>query len=224
MTDINTITLVEALPQIFAGRRSDFMPGGGSPSEIWMRRVEFRRPDHYLVAASSGTGKSSLCSYIYGNRSDYEGHILFNDTDIRRLSTRQWAQIRQRSIALLPQEMRIFGELTARENIDIKNRLTGYKTAAEIEQMMERLGIADKLDTPARLLSIGQQQRVAIVRTLCQPFTFILLDEPVSHLDESNNAIAAAMIEEEASRRGAAIIATSVGNNLNLNTFNTLRL
>ena len=63
---------------------------------------------------------------------------------------------------------------------------------------------------------MGQQQRLAIVRALCQPFDFILLDEPVSHLDAENNAIAAEIIAEEASRQGAGIISTSVGNHLML--------
>lgn len=222
MFTLDTITLNHVIPEVFAGRRDAHAPE--HESGVWMRDITFARPDHYLIAAHSGTGKSSLCSFIYGNRSDYRGTILFNDTDIRSLSTGQWAEIRQRSIALLPQEMRIFPELTVSENIDIKNRLTGYKTPAQILQMIERLDIADKIDTPARLLSIGQQQRVAIIRTLCQPFSFIILDEPVSHLDERNNAIVASMIQEEAADRHAAIITTSVGNNLALKTFKQIDL
>lgn len=222
MFTLDTITLHGVIPEVFATHRD--APVVESGSQVWLQDITFSRPNHYLVAAHSGTGKSSLCSFIYGNRNDYEGEILFNGKDIRRFGTKEWARLRQESIALLPQEMRIFPELTVRENIDIKNRLTGFKSAEEIERMIERLEIADKIDVPARLLSIGQQQRVAIVRTLCQPFTFLLLDEPVSHLDECNNRIVAAMVEEEATRQGAAIITTSVGNNLSLNTFNTIKL
>ncbi|MDE6169730.1 MAG: ABC transporter ATP-binding protein, partial [Duncaniella sp.] len=71
---------------------------------------------------------------------------------------------------------------------------------------------------------IGQQQRVAIVRALCQPFDFLLVDEPVSHLDARNNAAVASLIAEEASSRSAAIIATSVGNKLTLSDFTLIRL
>ena len=63
-------------------------------------------------------------------------------------------------------------------------------------------------------LSIGQQQRVAIIRTLCQPCDFILLDEPVSHLDAANNRIVAQMVTDEARSQGAGVISTSVGNNV----------
>jgi ABC-type lipoprotein export system ATPase subunit len=73
-------------------------------------------------------------------------------------------------------------------------------------------------------MSIGQQQRVAIIRCLCQPFSFLLLDEPVSHLDEQNNQIVASIIMEQARLQGASIIATSVGNNIKISTDLTLRL
>ena len=90
--------------------------------------------------------------------------------------------------------------------------------------MFEALEIDNRIDTPVGRLSIGQQQRVAIIRTLCQPFDFILLDEPVSHLDARNNDIAARLIADEAAAQGAAIIATSVGYDININFNYSLRL
>ena len=83
---------------------------------------------------------------------------------------------------------------------------------------------SDKRDTPAALLSIGQQQRVAMIRALCQPFEFLLLDEPVSHLDDRNNETVASLVDEEAQRQGAAIITTSVGNHLAINNAEILKL
>ena len=65
-------------------------------------------------------------------------------------------------------------------------------------------------------LSIGQMQRVAVVRAVCQPFDFIFLDEPVSHLDARNNKIVADIITEAADSQGAGIVSTSVGNHLML--------
>ncbi|MDE6693281.1 MAG: ATP-binding cassette domain-containing protein, partial [Muribaculaceae bacterium] len=78
----------------------------------------------------------------------------------------------------------------------------------------ERLEIGAKMKQPVAKLSIGQQQRVAIIRALAQPFSFILLDEPVSHLDRRNNLIVASMILEHAREQGAGVITTSVGNPL----------
>lgn len=202
----HTIELVDVLPGALASR------------------VQFVSPGRYIVVADSGTGKSSLLNFIYGVRHDYRGTILFDGEDIRRFDQRRWATVRRQHLAILPQELRLFPELTALENIQIKNRLTGYKTIGQIDEMLQRLDIADKRDTPVARMSIGQQQRVAVIRALCQPFDFLLLDEPVSHLDSRNNGIVADLVTSEADSRGAAIIATSVGNHIALDNPITLSL
>lgn len=211
------IELKNALPRVFAGQT-------GIRSEVWLRPVAFERGKKYLVSAESGGGKSSLCAYLYGYRADYSGEILFDGKDIRGMSVAGWCGVRRGGIAYLPQELRLFPELTSYENVELKNRLTGYKKRSEILLMFERLGIAGKVDSPVAKMSIGQQQRVAVIRTLCQPCDFFLLDEPVSHLDAANNAIVAAMVEEEAGRTGAGVIATSVGNDLSIKAEEVLRL
>jgi ABC-type phosphate/phosphonate transport system ATPase subunit len=66
-------------------------------------------------------------------------------------------------------------------------------------------------------MSYGQQQRVALIRALCQPFNFLLLDEPISHLDDRNADVMRDIILREASRQGAAVIATSIGKHMNIN-------
>ena len=213
---INLIDLISTLPDVFSGMESEEPV---SRSQIWLRDVSLERPGRYMIEAESGTGKSSLCSFIYGMRADYRGTILFDGVDVRSFTPEQWCRLRTGSIAYLPQEMRLFPELTVMENIDIKNRLTGFRSATWIAGALERLGIAQKADAPAGRLSVGQQQRVAIIRALCQPFSFLLIDEPVSHLDERNNAIVAALVSEAADEAGAAVIATSVGNKISL-TFN----
>lgn len=210
---ISTITLDNLLPGVFDGMQHQ------SPvkdSGVWCHDLTLSRPGRYLITAESGTGKSSLCSYIYGLRRDYSGRLLFDGEDTSTFTPDRWTALRRDSLAYLPQEMRLFPELTALENILIKNRLTDYRSGAEITALMQRLGIDNRADFPAGRLSVGQQQRVAIIRAICQPFSFIILDEPVSHLDERNNTIVASLVTEAAEACGAAVIATSVGNHLNL--------
>ena len=211
------ITLNNTLPRVFAGH-------DGIHSNVWLQDITLERGKRYLISAESGTGKSSMCSYIYGYRQDYSGTIAFDGQDIRSLTVAQWCDIRQRHVAYLPQDMRLFGELTAMENVELKNRLTGFKSREDIIKLFEALGIADKVDSLASKLSIGQQQRVAIVRALCQPCDFILLDEPVSHLDDENNRIVADLIVQESDRQGAGVIATSVGNHLKMDVDKLFRL
>ena len=149
-----------------------------------------------------------------GARRDYEGRILFDGTDASSLGIADWQELRRAHIAYLPQELALFPELSAIDNILLKGEICGEIDLRRVDSWMDRLGITERRDYPAGKLSIGQQQRVALVRSLCQPFDFILLDEPVSHLDEANNRTAACIVEEEAARQGAGIITFSVGNPL----------
>lgn len=219
---IETITTHHLLPRVFRG-----MEGSASisHSQVWLQPdFTLRRGCRVCIAAESGSGKSSLLSFINGWRTDYDGTIFFDGKDASRLRPDDWSRTRTSALALLPQELCLFPALTARENIELKNSLTRHKSAAQISAMLERLGIADRADTPVSRMSVGQQQRVAIVRALCQPFDFIFLDEPVSHLDERNNREAAAMLDEEASAQGAGIVTTSVGHHLLLPDAITIRL
>ena len=206
---MDKITLKGVVPEIFASR-------GDLSSDIWHRDVSFERGKCYLVRTASGTGKSSLCSYIYGQRGDYRGTILFDNEDISRYDSSRWSSVRQSDIAILFQELRLFGELTALENVWIKNSITNLKSREEILRLFEEFGIADKLDARTDHLSYGQQQRVALIRALCQPFSFILLDEPISHLDDKNSDIMRDVVLREARAQGAGVIATSIGKHMNI--------
>lgn len=208
-TRLSRIVLSNVIPDVFT-------PEDVRDSQIWLRDFSFERGKRYLVKAASGSGKSSLCSFIYHNRTDYRGTISYDRRDARLMKADEVSDLRCRHISLLPQELRLFGELSAIDNVRLKNRLTGHCSEDEIMAMFDRLGIADRADRQASTLSIGQMQRVAIIRALCQPFDFIILDEPVSHLDEENNRTVALLVDEAARRLGAGIIATSVGNNLML--------
>lgn len=209
---MDRITISHLLPRVFVGmENSDKIRS----SQIWEEpSFVFERGCRLCVQAESGSGKSSLLSYIFGTRTDYRGQILFDGRDVRSLSVSDWCDIRTRSIAMLPQDMGLFPELTVEQNISLKNNRTHHKTESQILDMLERLGIANKYHVRTGMLSIGQMQRVALIRAVCQPFDFIFLDEPVSHLDERNNRIVAQIITEEATAQGAGVIATSVGNHL----------
>lgn len=215
--EINEITLTGALPSVFRGEPP-------KTSDVWLTSLSLRRGGRYIISAESGTGKSSLCAYIYGSRRDYEGHIFFDGSDIRGLHIPDWQRLRRSSLAYLPQDLGLFPELSAWDNIMLKNGLTGRFSTDKIEALLSRLGIAARRNFPVGRMSVGQQQRVGIIRALCQPFDFIFLDEPVSHLDGQNNRIVAAIVEEEAASQGAAIVATSVGNHLLLSGAQTLHL
>lgn len=206
---MDSIKICNAVPEIFASRED-------LRSDIWGTDVKLERGKTYLIKADSGTGKSSLCSYLYGQRGDYRGDILFDDKDIRKFSSSAWSDIRRSKISILFQDLRLFGELSALENVEIKNRLTHTRTRSEILAWFDELGIADKLNSRIDRMSYGQQQRVALIRALCQPFDFLLLDEPISHLDDRNSDIMRDIILREVGKTGAGVIATSIGKHMNI--------
>jgi len=180
-------------------------------SDVWHCQLTLKKGKCYLVEAESGQGKSTFCSYIGGWRNDYTGTIYFDDADVKSLKTNDWVDLRRRHISCLFQDLRLFPELTAMENIEIKNQLTDAKRREEIMSWFEKMGIADKKDVKVGQMSFGQQQRVAFMRALSQPFDFLLADEPISHLDDRNAAIMQQIMMDEAQKQGAGIIITSIG-------------
>lgn len=202
--EMEKIEFLNVLPQVFA-QRDDIKSG------IWRQEKVFEKGKLYLIEAESGKGKSTFCSYVTGYRHDYSGKVMFDGKDTKSYQENTWTAIRQRHIALLFQELRLFPELTAYENVEIKNRLTQWKSRKQIETWFERLGIADKLSTKVGRMSFGQQQRVAMVRSLVQPFDFLLADEPISHLDDANAETMGEVMMEEARAQGAGVIVTSIG-------------
>lgn len=212
---MDKIILDNVLPHVFEGQALD--------SGIWQSKPIFEKDKLYLVLADSGKGKSTFCSYILGYRHDYTGTILFDSTDVKGYKVRDWVDVRRVHISHLFQELRLFPELTAMENIQIKNRIpsvsdrTDYVDMEKINHWFERLGIADKKDAKVGRMSFGQQQRVAMIRSLVQPFDFLLVDEPISHLDDTNSAIMADIMMQEAKAQHAGVIVTSIGKHMQLN-------
>ena len=210
-TTMDKIEFRNVCPDIF-GQRNDL-----GDSDIWRREsVVFERGRRYLIECASGTGKSSFCSYLLGMRNDFSGRILFDGRGSQTYSTGEWIELRKSGISLMFQELRLFPELTAYENVEIRNCLAHAKTKKVIAEWFERLGLGGRMDSQLGLMSFGQQQRVALVRALVSRFDFLLLDEPTSHLDDKNSDIMASLINEEAGSRGAGIIVTSIGRHMNM--------
>ncbi len=180
-------------------------------TEIWNKDLSFEKGRKYLVIAPSGKGKSTLLHCIYGLRKDFDGTLLLNNKNIKKYESDELAEVRQHKLSIVFQDLRLFEQLTAEENILLKTNLQNHKTLSQIEQMAQQLGVDDLLKQPCGTLSFGQRQRIAIIRALCQPFDFLLLDEPFSHLDEANIKAATQLIEAECIAQGSSIILVSLG-------------
>lgn len=174
-------------------------------SEIWNKDISFSKGEKIQLVAPSGSGKTSFVHFLYGMRKDYTGAVLFNGKEISNMNPEQTAAMRSGQLSIVFQDLRLFIDHSALENISIKRALEPFGED-RISEMAEKLGIVSKLQQAAGICSYGERQRIAIIRALQQPFDFIVLDEPFSHLDEANSKKALALIEEEAAKRNAGII------------------
>lgn len=177
-----------------------------SQSQVWNNIVVFNEKENIQIVAPSGSGKTSLIHFLYGLRKDYTGLIFYDTEPINNFTAEQFAVYRQQHISIVFQDLRLFPEQTALQNIEVKRQLNPYHKESKIAAMAKRLGIENKLNRLCKTCSYGEQQRIAIIRALQQPFNFLLLDEPFSHLDEANRLKAMELMEEEATQRNATII------------------
>ena len=111
------------------------------------------------------------------------------------------------------QDLKLFPKLSLIDNLRLKNNLTNHKTENELLAWIELVSLSHKKDSLVGSISLGQRQRVAILRALCQPFDYLLLDEPFSHLDEENIKIVTTLIDKELKTQNAGLIMTSLGSN-----------
>lgn len=180
---------------------------GRTGSAIWNQSITFNQSECVKVEAPSGTGKTTLTHLLYRVRTDYTGTIRYDLTDIKSCNDDALAALRRSHISIVFQDLRLFPDLSARENIEIKRLLTPDYTLAElIDEMAEKLGVASILEQKIRFCSYGEQQRIAIIRALMQPFDWIILDEPFSHLDQKNIQHSVQLIDAACKKRNAGMI------------------
>ncbi len=180
-------------------------------SQIWGEEVTFGH-ENMLVLAPSGSGKSTFCKVLYGLNSSHRSEILFDGQRFSDFSDSEIADLRVAKMSYVPQNMLLFERLTAWENLMVKHQLRQVWSESEIRQVLEKLNIAAQSEQIVGTMSLGQQQRLAILRALIQPFELLVLDEPFSHLDEENERIALELIMEICKKQNAKFVITSLGN------------
>tara|TARA_B100001248_G_scaffold262648_1_gene260381 strand:- start:4551 stop:5144 length:594 start_codon:yes stop_codon:yes gene_type:complete len=179
-----------------------------SGSDVYLKKnINLESGKNYLFKANSGSGKSSILNFIYQSNENFEGSIQY-----KNIRYENKIDIRKNFISYVFQDFKLFGNLSVWDNIKIKNNLTVHKTDKEINDLLNKIGLSEKKDSLVNKLSIGQRQRTAIVRSLCQPFKFLLLDEPFSNLDEDNITIITKILNNELENKAAGLIVTTLNN------------
>lgn len=165
--------------------------------------------DFITIIGASGSGKSTFLN-ILGTLEDYDSGEVesFGYKDPIK-DYKNSMILRREKIAYLFQNFALIENMTVKENLDIALKYSKYKNDKEkIRQILDMLGVVDKIDNKIYELSGGQQQRVAMARVLLKPYQILLADEPTGSLDKSNKDILIKILIEE-NKKGKTIVLVS---------------
>lgn len=191
---------------------------------IWGNHVKLESGKHILLNASSGKGKTTFLTTAYGLRHDYTGEIRYGNENIQNYSVDEWTNIRMNKVSAVFQDLQLFANLSVGENLLLKNSLTDTFSESELKSFLGELEIDHKWSQKCGLLSMGQQQRVAIVRALAQPFEWLIMDEPYSHLDVENAKRCMKLIHDRTKEQNAGFVLTTLGDSHGYNYDQELKL
>jgi putative ABC transport system ATP-binding protein len=159
-------------------------PSGGRKLTV-LRDVTFAIPEGAFVAivGPSGSGKSTLLSLLAGLDLPEQGKVVIDGTDITGLDEDARARLRAARVGFVFQSFHLIPTLTAAENVQVPLELQGLDGRARAEELLQRVGLGDRLHHYPSQLSGGEQQRVALARAFSHRPRLLFADEPTGNLD-----------------------------------------
>ena len=164
------------------------------------------RPSSVALLGESGSGKSTLLHLVAGLDRPDSGIIHFDDIAIHSASESALAALRRSQISLVFQQFHLIATLSVRDNIRFQAALCGRFNAEYEAELIERLGLAEQLDKLPQQLSRGQQQRVAIARSLLHRPALVLADEPTGNLDETSSQEVMGLFRDLVKSAGSSLL------------------
>jgi putative ABC transport system ATP-binding protein len=161
--------------------------------------MSIEKEEFTAIVGPSGSGKTTLLNMIGGLDSATEGHISVDGTDVTGLKPRKLVDYRLNHIGFVFQAYNLIPVLTAIENVEFIMLLQGIskdERHTKAKELLERVGLGDRIDSRPSKLSGGQQQRVAVARALASHPDFVLADEPTANLDSQATEELLQMMEE----------------------------
>lgn len=152
--------------------------------------------DFIAIVGPSGSGKSTLLSMIGGMLSPTSGQVNFQGQSLYDINVKQRARVRNEQIGFLFQSFNLVPYLSALENVQLPLSLYGTNRQGQARGLLQRFGLGERLDHKPAELSAGQQQRVALARTLAMEPALILADEPTGNLDSESRDLVIGTLRE----------------------------
>jgi putative ABC transport system ATP-binding protein len=148
--------------------------------------LEIKEGEFLSIVGPSGSGKSTLLAIMGCLEKPTKGRVYLFDKDISKLNDNQLSELRRKYIGFIFQQYYLFNYLNALENVQIGLRISGNKNLEKAKELLNKVGLGDRLYNYPNQLSGGQQQRVVIARALAKDPKLILADEPTANIDEKS--------------------------------------
>lgn len=165
------------------------LPQGAATRELFrLASFDVESGHKVLIQGESGKGKTTLLHLIAGLFLPFAGQVRLGEHLLNEWSDEQRCHFRRTHIALIFQKLNLLEHLTVFENVQLALGLGAADDQARVAQALKAVGLGDRADARSSVLSLGEQQRVAVARALASDAEIILADEPTSSLDEKNAA------------------------------------
>ncbi len=164
-----------------------------------------------VVMGPSGSGKSTLLYLVGGLDWPTSGQIIVDGTEVEKMDENALADYRRNTIGFIFQSFNLVANMTAEANVAFPLRFSGVKKKNRIEraeELMEKVGLKDRIGHKPTELSGGQQQRVAVARALINDPPLILADEPTGNLDSTSGQAIMTMLDELRKAGKTILVAT----------------
>lgn len=169
---------------------------------------EIRKGEFVAIVGPSGSGKSTLLGIIAGLDNPTSGKVLIDAIDITSMSEAQLAKVRNQKIGMVFQAFNLIPTLTAQENVEIPLYVGKHDGSASerAKELLNLVGLSHRLGNRPTQLSGGEQQRVAVARSLVTKPAIVIMDEPTGNLDQKNSDNVLQLVRDLREQTGTTFI------------------
>ncbi len=187
--------------------------------------LEVKLKETLSIVVESGSGKTSLIMLIGGLEKSSSGKIFFENNEITNMSEDEISNIRRKNIGIVFQSFYLIPNYTALENVSLTLEINKISNAEiKAREILERFGLSERFYNLPSQLSGGEQQRVAIARSIVMKPKLILADEPTGNLDSENSELISKILFDYVSDEKASLIMVTHDNNLANQTMKKIKI
>ena len=187
--------------------------------------LEVKLKETLSIVGESGSGKTSLIMLIGGLEKASSGKIFFENHDITNMGEDEISNIRRKNIGIVFQSFYLIPNYTALENVSLTLEINKISNAEiKAKEILERFGLSERFYNLPSQLSGGEQQRVAIARSIVMKPKLILADEPTGNLDSENSELISKILFDYVTNEKASLIMVTHDNNLANRTMKKIKI